>query len=153
MAAAESSLAHRKKVPAAVMEKIAGSDRTRARLFDALRKGFPKAWKTQEALARSLLVEWLGEHGQQVAEIEATGEIQVGRVESYGFRFRTDPGGEWKIGVAGPFVIEDEPTTDDHGGTTSDLKAAGSRTPASLVDGREVRDDFDGEDPPLDAGK
>jgi hypothetical protein len=154
LAAADSLLAHRKKIASKTIERLAASDQTRAGLFELIgKRRMPKAWRTQDALARSLMVEWLADHGQSVAEIEPTGEIVVGPVVHHGFRFRTEPGGDWKIGVAGPFVLEDVPTTEDHGGTTSDLKPAGDRTPASLVDGREVRDDFLGEDPPLDAGK
>ena len=147
LAAVESLMAHRVKIPGAVMERLAASDQTRAALFEMTRgKRFPSGWKTQEALARSLLVQWLADQGVHVEEIEGTGEIIVGDVEHYGFRFRSEPAGEWMLGVSGPFRKADEPTLEDHGGTWSDLSPAGRRTPASLVDGRDVREEFSDRD-------
>ena len=120
LAAAESLLAHRVKVPAAALERLAAADETRARLFDAIgARKFPSGWKTQEALARSVMVEHVG----SVEEIELVEMIPVdiggelGVLDHFVFRFRKE-NGEWEHGIAGPFVHDDEPTTDDHGGTT-----------------------------------
>jgi hypothetical protein len=119
LAAAESLMAHRVKVPPAALERLAAADETRARLFDATRgRKFPAGWKTQEALARSVMVEHVG----AVDEIELVEMVAVdvggetGVLDHYVFRFRRD-GGSWRHGIAGPFRHEDAPTTEDHGGT------------------------------------
>ncbi len=142
LAAAESLMAHRVKVPAGALERLAAADETRARLFDAIgERKFPAGWKTQEALARSVMVEHVG----GVEEIELVEMIPVdvggelGVLDHYVFRFREE-GGSWEHGIAGPFVHADEPTTDDHGGTTKgkrvDAKAVMAEygEPAAVVD-------------------
>jgi hypothetical protein len=145
LAAAESLLAHRQKIPPATLERLAAIDETRARLFDLIpKKKFPKGWRTQEALARSVMVEWVNQQGHEVEEIELVELVPVvldteTTLDHYVFRYRTADGVKWQFGVAGPFRHADAPTTDDHGGTHEGRK----------VDAAAVKAEF-GADPPSD---
>jgi hypothetical protein len=126
---------------AAGVARVAADPEARLVLHDTLAAlgrldVMPPSERTQAKLAEAVMVSWLmdpgelGEppdHVEQVAVASMTVEDEPG--DLYVFRFRLDgvgpaggePGG-WMVGVAGPFLPREEPTSEALGATFSQLE-------------------------------
>ncbi|BCW94701.1 MAG: hypothetical protein WHS44_09790 [Fimbriimonadales bacterium] len=116
--------------PAQALARAAQSPETRRWLFERLQAMgrldlYPQAHATQEALAESVMVDWLlfpTELGCPPDEIQLAGvyDIQTdeGVAEAYLFRFRMEDE-DWEVGLAGPFLKAEQPTTSGLGATFS----------------------------------
>jgi hypothetical protein len=121
--------------PEAVLERLAAEPSSRSRLHAELEEcgrlaSFPSPWATQEALAESVMVDWLSfptELGRPPTAIELVDrrecdvDGQPGVI--YVFRFRSALDDEaarrgWMIGVAGAFSSAGAPTTQTEGALT-----------------------------------
>jgi len=138
-------------VPQNELNAIAAADETRLWLFKHLKEQkqlnrMPAEFKTQEALARSSMVEWLiypTELGRPPDAIEKMGVVTIntpdnGKVDYFVFRFRSDAkafkDNSWMAGTAGGYVQKDEPTADDTGDTFSTFEKADAKSPAEHVE-------------------
>jgi hypothetical protein len=120
-------------------------------LFDQLaRLGqlelFPAGYRTQDALAESDMVRWLiypTELNRAPDEIEQVAVLPLntadGIADLYVYRFRTfephwaaDKG--WMVGVAGPFLRHEQPTTRGLGATFSQFEGFEDRTIDEHID-------------------
>ena len=100
----------------------------------------------QVAIAQTDMVSWLAygtELGGQPDAIELVGSIEVrtpdGPCDLFVFRFRTDPphwaaDRGWMIGVAGPYLRSDQPTTTGLGCTFSVMAREDAMTVDEHVD-------------------
>jgi hypothetical protein len=137
--------------PAGAFERAAADPQSRSVLFDQLEalgqlEVFPTRYRTQDALAESDMVCWLiypTELSQAPDEIE---QVVVRRLDTadgiadlYVYRFRTfephwaaDKG--WMVGVAGPFLRREQPTTRSLGATFSRFESFEDRTTDQHID-------------------
>lgn len=119
----------------------AKDDQTRAWLYALLAPRsmlwrIPRADCTQEALARSHLVQWLShplELGQPPTQIELSAAVRRGEASYFVFRFRARPGAGWEAGVAGPYSLDGvvAAAPDD---VFSDYRPAGTASPEAHVE-------------------
>lgn len=125
---------------------IAAEDETRELLFDLLESHemldkFPKEYKTQEALSRSNMVNWLvypTELGRTPDKIELLDVVSinyedVGETEYYLWKFisSSENWGKdaWMVGLSGPYVKSESPTTRSYGYTFSAFTKLEEKTP------------------------
>ncbi|MEM6802020.1 MAG: hypothetical protein AAF696_11495 [Bacteroidota bacterium] len=144
--AVKSLLEKGEKVQASQIHPIAAEDETRELLFDLLERHelltlFPKAYLTQEALARSNMVVWLiypTELGHPPTEIELWDTINityndVGKTTYYLWKFRSDAEAwkedGWMVGLSGPYVNKEMPTTRSYGYTFSQFSKLEEKSP------------------------
>ena len=131
--------------PAGALERAAADPESRSVLFDQL-KGlgqlelFPARYRTQDALAESDMVRWLiypTELHRAPDEIKQIAVLPLdtadGFADLYVYRFRTfephwaaDKG--WMVGVAGPFLRREQPTTRSLGATFSQFESFEDKT-------------------------
>jgi hypothetical protein len=137
-------------VPREQIVAIAASDETRKWLFGRLKERnkldqIPAEFRTQEALARSNMVQWLlypTELGRPPDAIDAMGVATAksfnGLVDFYVFRFRSSAEGfkndGWMAGVSGGYLRDQEPTDSDTGDTFSTFEKAEGKSPAEHVE-------------------
>lgn len=131
--------------PAGAFERAAADPKSRSVLFDQLDglgrfELFPARYRTQDALAESDMVSWLiypTELNRAPDEIEQVAvrplDTADGIADLYVYRFRTfephwaaDKG--WMVGVAGPFLRRERPTTRSLGATFSRFESFEDKT-------------------------
>lgn len=140
-----------KSVSAQVIARIASDALCRQALYLSLRElgkldRFPAEFATQSALAEADMVGWLAyptELGSAPDEIELLTTVELpesdDRSDLYVFRFRkhaphwaAEHG--WMIGVAGPYLRSEQPTTNGLGATFSRMEAEDSKTLAEHIE-------------------
>ncbi len=138
---------------------IAAVDEVRGKLFSLLsergrRADFPAEYATQEALARSRLVDWLQwdqRFGCVPRRIELGAVVPVGDDDWFVFRFSTDGSKrsehDMLAGVAGPYAHASEPTLDGGDRTGSGFEPFDAKSPEEHVRAASA----DAEQPPTDA--
>lgn len=106
---------------------------TLARELEALERPdlFPNDFMNQRSLAEATMVEWLlfptelGRAPDEMRQLQVMPiETEDGLADLYVFAFRTHPPHwlsekDWVVGVAGPFLVNDQPTFQSLGGTFS----------------------------------
>jgi hypothetical protein len=130
--------------PAAVRQ-LAADRETRNALYDALAERgkqalFPREYRTRQAFAESDLAFWLSHPNElknvpdemQVAQV-VTVPTDVGPVEYYLFRFRTNPphwaaDKGWMAGVSGPYARDPKAALAAPAGTFSELEPFDARS-------------------------
>ncbi|MDW3649955.1 MAG: hypothetical protein R8P61_22980 [Bacteroidia bacterium] len=134
------------KVSPASFLSIAEADESRELLFELLEthemlEQFPQKYKNQEALSRSDMVNWLvypTELGRIPDEIELMEVISinyedVGETEYYLWKFRSDTEAwkeeGWMVGMSGPYVKKESPSTKSYGHTFSQFSKLEEMTP------------------------
>jgi hypothetical protein len=125
-------------LPQNAVDLVAADDERRSQLFEAfandgIQSRFPKQFATQEALARSEMVNWLiyrtelnrAPNDIELVKIVAkdTGTSDAGE-DIYLFRFRTTGNhwaakDGWMVGIAGGYRRAEEPTANATGDTFS----------------------------------
>ena len=125
---------------------IAAEDETRELLFELLESHellaqFPKEYKTQEALSRSNMVNWLvypTELGRtpdkiELLEVVTINYSDVGETEYYLWKFISSSENwekdAWMVGMSGPYVKSESPTTRSYGYTFSAFTKLEDKSP------------------------
>jgi hypothetical protein len=92
---------------------------------------FPNEFLNQPSLAEAAMVDWLlfptelGRAPDEIRQLESVPlETDDGLADLYVFAFRTHPphwlsDKDWVVGVAGPFLVSDQPTFEGLGATFS----------------------------------
>lgn len=144
--ALKSLLEKGEKVDPASFLPIAAEDETRELLFELLESHkllaqFPEKYKTQEALSRSNMVNWLvypTELGRTPDKIELLDIVtinydDVGETEYYLWKFISSSENwekdAWMVGLSGPYVKSESPTTRSYGYTFSAFTKLEEKTP------------------------
>lgn len=138
------------KINNEVFLSIAKDDESRGYLFEELTKlgkvkFFPKSFANQEALSKSDMVTWLlhpNEFGQMPDDIELVKTYgvrysDVGKVDFYLWKFKVNTGAwkkdGWLVGLSGPFVLKESPSTSAYGYTFSNFEKLTDRTPENHI--------------------
>lgn len=137
--AAKSLRALGRDVPNAALARIGASAEMRNWLIEELARThdlakLPERYRSQAAIAESEMVQWLTfptELGHVPEAIELAKVVGFasgnGPVDLYVFKIKTDDG--WVAGVAGPYLRDQEPTTESLGDTFSAFEPWSAKTP------------------------
>jgi hypothetical protein len=130
--AAQSLMSLGHDVPDSALYDIAESHEVRNWLFNYMQASnqidrFPQEFLSQEAFAQSEMVNWLTyptELGREPHEIAVVQSVNDEEYVYYVLKFRTgaphwSAESGWMLGVAGPFIIDDMPSTTSYGYTFS----------------------------------
>jgi uncharacterized protein YbaP (TraB family) len=108
LAAAKVLLLNNKKLPDTLLASIAGQDKYRAKLFAMLEKInrkdlFPAKYKTQEDIARSLLLN--DKSYKEFADLQLVNkeymQVKGDKGTVYLFKYKINKDDDWKIGISG----------------------------------------------------
>ncbi|MEL6253319.1 MAG: hypothetical protein AAFR87_15010 [Bacteroidota bacterium] len=125
---------------------IAAEDETRELLFNLLEKydmldQFPKEYLNQEALSRSDMVNWLIYPTElartpddiELVEVFTFNYEDVGETEYYLWKFKSEAEAwkedGWMVGLSGPYVKKESPSTKSYGYTFSEFSKLEEKTP------------------------
>lgn len=147
-------------VGADVIESIAAVDEVRGKLFNLLErrgsKDFPKAWATQELLARSRMVDWLAWDdglGCVPRSIALDKIVTVEQADWFVFRYSAEGSKRSDTkplaGVAGPYPHGGAPTVEGGDRTWSGFETLDARTPEEHV--KAALEHVDDAERPVDA--